>query len=76
MTDMTELQLRKKPMNLAIVYDVDPDAFIANFMPWLEITASSWRSAPARSHRGQCASAARGFGRTSQRRSIHRRPPA
>lgn len=38
MTDMTELQARKKPMNLAIVY-VDPDAFIANFMPWLEITA-------------------------------------
>ncbi|MBM3654290.1 MAG: hypothetical protein FJX06_15955 [Alphaproteobacteria bacterium] len=38
MTDMTELQARKKPMNLAIVY-VDPDAFVANFMPWLEITA-------------------------------------
>jgi hypothetical protein len=38
MTDMTELQARKKPMNLAIVY-VDPDAFIANFTPWLEITA-------------------------------------
>jgi hypothetical protein len=38
MTDMTELQARKKPMNLAIVY-VDPDAFVANFTPWLEITA-------------------------------------
>jgi hypothetical protein len=38
MTDMTELQARKKPMNLAIVY-VDPDGFIANFAPWLEITA-------------------------------------
>jgi len=38
MTDMTELQARKKPMNLAIVY-VDPDAFIANFTPWLEVTA-------------------------------------
>lgn len=38
MTDMAELQKRKKPLNLAIVY-VDPDAFIANFMGWLEITA-------------------------------------
>lgn len=38
MTDMNELQARKKPMNLAIVH-VDPDAFVANFTPWLEITA-------------------------------------
>ncbi len=38
MTDMTELQARKKPLNLAIVY-VDPEAFVANFMGWLEITA-------------------------------------
>lgn len=38
MTDITELQARKKPMNLAIVY-VDPDAFVINFKPWLEITA-------------------------------------
>lgn len=38
MTDMAELQARKKPLNLAIVH-VDPDAFIANFMRWLEITA-------------------------------------
>lgn len=38
MTDMAELQARKKPLNLAIVY-VDPDAFVANFMGWLEITA-------------------------------------
>ena len=38
MTDMVELQARKKPMNLAIVY-VDPDAFIANLTPWLEITS-------------------------------------
>jgi hypothetical protein len=38
MTNMTELQVRKKPMNLAIVY-VDPDSFVANFAPWLEITA-------------------------------------
>ncbi|MEF3367979.1 hypothetical protein V3H18_15700 [Methylocystis sp. 9N] len=38
MTDMAELQARKKPLNLAIVY-VDPDAFLANFMGWLEITA-------------------------------------
>ncbi len=38
MTDMAELQKRKQPLNLAIVY-VDPDAFIANYMGWLEITA-------------------------------------
>jgi hypothetical protein len=38
MTDMAELQLRKRPLNLAIVH-VDPDAFIANFVSWLEITA-------------------------------------
>jgi hypothetical protein len=38
MTDMAELQARKRPLNLAIVH-VDPEAFIANFMGWLEITA-------------------------------------
>jgi hypothetical protein len=38
MTDMAELKKRKEAVNLAIVY-VDPDAFIANFMGWLEITA-------------------------------------
>jgi hypothetical protein len=38
MTDMAELKKRKEPLNLAIVY-VDPDAFIANLMGWLEITA-------------------------------------
>jgi hypothetical protein len=38
MTDMAELQRRKQPLNLAIVY-VDPDAYIANIMGWLEITA-------------------------------------
>ena len=38
MTDMAELKTRKVPLNLAIVH-VDPDAFIANFMGWLEITA-------------------------------------
>jgi len=37
MTDMAELKTRKVPLNLAIVH-VDPDAFIANFMGWLEIT--------------------------------------
>ncbi len=37
MTDMVELQRRKKPVNLAIVY-VDPDAFAANYLSWLEIT--------------------------------------
>lgn len=37
MTDMAELQKRKMPLNLAIVH-VDPDAFIANYMGWLEIT--------------------------------------
>jgi hypothetical protein len=38
MTDMAELRKRKEPLNLAIVY-VDPDAFVANLMGWLEITA-------------------------------------
>lgn len=38
MTDMAELRRRKEPLNLAIVH-VDPDAFIANLMGWLEITA-------------------------------------
>jgi hypothetical protein len=37
MTDMAELQRRKKLINVAIVY-VDPDAFVANYLPWLEIT--------------------------------------
>jgi hypothetical protein len=38
MTDIAELKKRKEGLNLAIVY-VDPDAFIAHFMGWLEITA-------------------------------------
>jgi hypothetical protein len=38
MTDMAELQSRKKPLNLAIVH-VDPEAFVANYLPWLEITS-------------------------------------
>src|SRR6266702_3008028 len=38
MADIAELKKRKVPLNLAIVH-VDPDAFIANFMGWLEITA-------------------------------------
>ncbi|GGF65234.1 hypothetical protein GCM10007301_26240 [Azorhizobium oxalatiphilum] len=38
MTDMAELQKRKMPINLAIVH-VEPDAFLASFMGWLEITA-------------------------------------
>jgi hypothetical protein len=38
MTDMEELKKRKMPINLAIVH-VDPDAFIDNFIGWLEITA-------------------------------------
>lgn len=38
MTDMAELKRRKEPLNLAVVF-VDPDAFIANFVGWLEITA-------------------------------------
>src|SRR6266568_8653655 len=38
MTHMAELKTRKVPLNLAIVH-VDPDAFIASFMGWLEITA-------------------------------------
>lgn len=37
MTDMAELQRRKKRINEAIVF-VDPDAFIASFVGWLEIT--------------------------------------
>ena len=35
---VAEFKKRKQPINLAIVY-VDPDAFVANFMGWLEITA-------------------------------------
>ncbi len=38
MTDMNELRKRQEPLNLAIVY-LDPDAFVANLMGWLEITA-------------------------------------
>ncbi len=38
MTDMAELKKRKEPLNLAIVH-VDPDAFVANYVSWLEITA-------------------------------------
>jgi hypothetical protein len=38
MTGMAELKRRKEPLNLAIVH-VDPKAFIANFLGWLEITA-------------------------------------
>jgi hypothetical protein len=38
MTDMVELKKRKEPINLAIVH-VDPDAFVANFVGWLEITS-------------------------------------
>jgi hypothetical protein len=38
MTDTTELVKRKQPLNLAIVH-VDPEAFIAHYLPWLEITA-------------------------------------
>ncbi len=38
MTDMAELQARKKPLNLAVVY-VDPEAFVAHFTGWLEITS-------------------------------------
>jgi hypothetical protein len=38
MTDMAELQSRKKKINLAIVH-VDPDAFVENYLPWLEITS-------------------------------------
>jgi hypothetical protein len=37
MTDMQELQRRKKLINLAIVH-VDPEAFVANYLGWLEIT--------------------------------------
>ena len=38
MVDMAELKKRKLPMNLAIVR-VEPEAFLANFGAWLEITA-------------------------------------
>ncbi len=38
MTDVAELKKRKAPINLAIVH-ADPEAFIENFMGWLEITA-------------------------------------
>lgn len=38
MTDMAELQKRKKALNLAIVY-VQPEDFLANYLGWLEITA-------------------------------------
>ncbi len=38
MTDMAELRRRKAPLNMAIE-QVDPEAFIANLMGWLEITA-------------------------------------
>jgi hypothetical protein len=38
MTDMAELKKRKVPLNLAIVY-VDPDAYIASIMGWLEMPA-------------------------------------
>jgi hypothetical protein len=37
MTDMAELRKRKEPLNLAVVH-VDPEAFAANFIGWLEIT--------------------------------------
>ena len=38
MTDMAELKKRKEPLNPAIM-GVETDAFITNFMAWLEITA-------------------------------------
>ncbi len=38
MTDLAELQKRKLPLNLAIVH-TDAEAFLANLMGWLEITA-------------------------------------
>ena len=38
MTEMVELQRRKVPLNLAIVH-TNPEAFVANLMGWLEITA-------------------------------------
>jgi hypothetical protein len=34
---VAEYKKRKQPINLAIVY-VDPDAFVANFLSWLEIS--------------------------------------
>lgn len=38
MTDTTELVKRKRPLNLAIVHG-DPDAFVAHYLPWLEIAS-------------------------------------
>ncbi|WP_294540945.1 hypothetical protein [uncultured Rhodoblastus sp.] len=38
MTDTAELVKRKKAINLAVVHG-DPDAFLAHFLGWLEITA-------------------------------------
>ncbi len=38
MTDTAELVKRKKDINLAVVF-ADPDAFVAHFLGWLEITA-------------------------------------
>lgn len=38
MTDTNELARRKRPLNLAIVH-VDPDALVAHYLPWLEITS-------------------------------------
>jgi hypothetical protein len=38
MTDTAELVKRKKDINLAVVY-ADPEAFLAHFLGWLEITA-------------------------------------
>jgi hypothetical protein len=37
MTTMQELQKRKQPLNLAVVH-VDPEAFVASYPGWLEIT--------------------------------------
>lgn len=37
MTDTTELVKRKQPLNLAVVH-VDAEAFVAHYLPWLEIT--------------------------------------
>ena len=38
MTDMAELVKRKKAINIAVVF-ADPDAFVDNYLGWLEITA-------------------------------------
>ncbi|EIZ79664.1 hypothetical protein WSK_1744 [Novosphingobium sp. Rr 2-17] len=35
---MSELARRKQPLNLSIVH-VDPEGFVAHYLPWLEITA-------------------------------------